>query len=325
MELNLNHAKRAIIKRLMKLFERVPSVNDYHLSEIFRQKVFTQASQQERKRIMLKSSQRAYLDEFQHPFDLYFGLDLVPLLKGQIALDLGCFTGGRSVAWAERYRLDEMYGVDIRDIYIEAAQNFAERKDIKANFVCSMGETLPFKDETFDAILSFDVFEHLRDVNQILLECNRVLKREGRLFVVFPSFLHPVEHHLSLVTVTPLIHYFFSGRVLIEAYNEIINERGNEANWYKRQSTGLESWERCNGINGITKRKFRHLVKDTNWNICYEHNSPLLRGVSEKNPVLKLIRYVIIPFAQLRGFEEILCERVVYILEKPSTRSTTAR
>ena len=309
--------KRAIIKRSMKLFEKVPSSSDISLNEIFRHKSFTQASKQEREIIMLKSSEYRYAGEFQHPFDLFFGLDLAQLLKGKVALDLGCFTGGKAVAWAERYRLKKIYGIDTQDNFIEAAQLFAKRKGVNAEFICSRGENLPFEDGKFDAILSHDVFEHVQDVEQVLSECNRVLKRKGKLFVVFPSYFNPAEHHLSLVTTTPCIHYFFSGKDLVAVYNEIIDERGTEASyWYKRRNPSLEAWERCNTINGMTKRKFQHLIKHTNWSIYYERNSPLLRGVSQKHPALRLIRYVIYPFAQLPIFEEFLCERIVYILEK---------
>lgn len=155
-------------------------------------------------------------------------------------------------------------------------------------------------------------------MEQVLSECNRVLKRKGKLYVVFPSYFGPIEHHLSLVTATPFIHYFFSGKDLIDVYNEIIDERGDEASyWYKRSNHSLEMWERCNTINGMTKRKFRQLIKHGNWDIYYERNSPPLRNVSRKHPALRLIRYMIDPFAQLPILEEFFCERIVYILEKP--------
>ncbi|MCK4733233.1 MAG: class I SAM-dependent methyltransferase [Methanophagales archaeon] len=308
--------KRAIIKWAMKLFERVPSSDDLSLNEIFCHKSFTLASNQERERIMQKSSEFRYLYEYQHPFDSLFGFDLAPLLRGKVVLDLGCFTGGKSVAYTERYRLDTLYGIDIRDVYIEAAQRFAKTKGIKAEFVCATGEKLPFEDEKFDAICSHDVFEHVRDVEQTLSECNRVLKRKGKLFVVFPSYFGPVEHHLSLVTATPFIHYFFDGRDLIDVYNELIDERGQEESyWYKRQNRSLETWERCNTLNGCTKWGFRKLIRHTNWNVYYERNSPLLRGITKKYPALRLIRYLIYPFAQVPFLEEFLCERIIYILE----------
>lgn len=314
--MKLDKMKRAMIKMAMKWFERVPHSDNMSWSEIFRHKSFTEASNQERERIMRKSSEFRFLTEYQHPFDSFFGFDLAPLLRGKVVLDLGCFTGGKSVAYAERYRLDKIYGIDIQDVYIEAAQRFAKTKGIKAEFVCATGENLPFEDEKFDAILSHDVFEHVRNVEQVLSQCNRVLKRKGKLFVVFPSYLHPAEHHLSLVTATPFIHYFFSRKDLIEAYGEIIDERGEEAQWYKRRHRNLEPWERLNTLNGITKRKFRQLIKHGKWNIYYEHNSPPLRVVSQKHPPLRLIRHMIYPFAQLPILEEFLCERIVYILEK---------
>lgn len=314
----MNDIKRFIIKRLMKLVENELSSDDYPILKLVSGGTATHFSQQEREAIMLESSERTYLDEIQHPWDLYFGLDIAHFLKGQVVLDLGCASGGRSIAWYERYKLNKIYGIDILNVYIKAAQNYAGKKRANAEFVCSKGESLPFKDEVFDAILTFDVLEHVQDIKQVLIECNRVLRKGGRLFVVFPSFLHPYEHHLSPVTLTPFIHYFFSGKDLIEVYNEIVDERGPERNWwYKRQRPRLEAWERSNLINGTTKAKFRRLISRTNWNIYYESNKPFMKTLSERYPALNVFRYMIAPFARLRGFDEILSERIVYILEKP--------
>jgi ubiquinone/menaquinone biosynthesis C-methylase UbiE len=310
--------KRVILKRLMRLFERIPRADDYHLNEIFRHKSFTEANEEERETIMLKSSEWAYMDEsHHHAFESYFKFDFARLLKGQVALDLGCFTGGRAVAWAEHWQLKKIYGIDIQDIHIKAAQNFAERRCVNAEFVCAKGEKLPFEGGTFDAVLSFDVFEHVQDPKQVLLECHRVLREHGRLFLAFPSYFGPVDHHLSLVTLTPFVHVIFNKKDVIAIYNEIIDERGDEASWYKRQHRDLEPWEQGNTINGTTARKFRHMIKDMNWNIVAEHHLPILGGMSKKYPVLKLIRYIIIPLARLPGFEECLSTRIVYILEKP--------
>lgn len=154
----MSEMKRAIIKRVMKLRERVPSPNSRSLNEIFHHPSFTQASRQERERIMLETSERAFLDESQyHSFESCFGLDLAPLLKSKISLDLGCFTGGPAIAWTERYQLEKIYGIDVRDIYIEAAQSFAKRKSVKAEFVCSKGESLPFKSKAFNGVCSIYV------------------------------------------------------------------------------------------------------------------------------------------------------------------------
>ena len=91
---------------------------------------------------------------------------------------------------------------------------------------------------------------------------------------------------------------------------------GREASWYKRQHHDLEPWERCNTINGTTNRKFRSLIKDTSWSIYYKHHPTLTTSMNRKHPLLSLIRYTTAPFAQLRGLEEFLSDRIVYILEK---------
>lgn len=234
------------------------------LSEVFDHPIFTNGTETERRKIMFKSSEAKYLDEIRYSWDNYFGMDLRPLLIDKLVLDLGCFTGGRSVAWAKRYKFSKLYGIDIKHSYIEAAKQFASANNVESDFIVSYAESLPFKDQIFDAILTFDVFEHVTNVQKTLDECYRVLKKGGLLFVVFPSYFHPMEHHLSLVTKIPFIHYFFTGKTLIKAYNEIIESRGYDANWYRRKNPELQYWERGNTINGTTFAKFHSMLKKDN-------------------------------------------------------------
>ena len=98
------------------------------MNEVFNHPIFLNASESIKKKIMLESSQNKYKVEIQSPLDHYFGLDIAPLLKGKVALDLGCFTGGRSVAWAERYELKQIYGIDVAQTYIEAAKTVCKSK-----------------------------------------------------------------------------------------------------------------------------------------------------------------------------------------------------
>ena len=54
------------------------------------------------------------------------------------------------------------------------------------------GRNLPFADAQFDAVVAFEVFEHVSNLAEILLELRRVLRRPGRLLLSIP-FLWP-EH-----------------------------------------------------------------------------------------------------------------------------------
>src|SRR5262249_49111061 len=69
---------------------------------------------------------------------------------------------------------------------------------------------LPFADESFDAVVSFNTFEHLYDPDRATAEIFRVLKPGGRL-VVHTAFLQPVHeppHHYYNVTEFGLRRWF---------------------------------------------------------------------------------------------------------------------
>jgi SAM-dependent methyltransferase len=48
------------------------------------------------------------------------------------------------------------------------------------------GKTLPFPDRHFDAVVSFEVFEHVFNLDEVLEEIRRVLKPGGQLLITIP-------------------------------------------------------------------------------------------------------------------------------------------
>jgi len=313
-----------LAKRMMRLHEvfPLPPTGEHvgELQEIFDHPRFTHGSGDERRAMMEASALAKYRSEMEYPWDNYFGMDLRPWLKGKRALDLGCFTGGRGVAWAERYGLAQLLGVDVAEPYIAAAKEFAASRRVPAQFQLARGELLPFDDASVDAVLSFDVMEHVQDVPRTLAECRRVLRPGGQLFVVFPSYYQPNEHHLSMVTRCPGVQYVFSGRTLLKAYCEILDERGKSADWYRRGSVDLQPWERGNAINGTTLAQFRRYVRGTDWITLHRIRKPIgsIGRSASKSKLLKGISVLCYPFAWIPGLEEIFLHRISYILQKPA-------
>lgn len=318
---NKNMSASWLAKFVMKKFKSFPDLSGekfYELNEVFNQKEFLEGTIDSKRDIMLKSSQIKYTSEFNYPFDNYFGFKLLPILKNKSVLDLGCFTGGRSAAWFERYNLKEISGIDIKQVHIDAAIQFAGIKKISYEYKVGFGESIPFENDRFDAILSFDVFEHVQNLEKTLRECYRVLKPGGKLIAVFPSYYQPIEHHLGLVTKLPILHYFFTGKNLVRAYYEILQERGEDAYWYRRNTPVLESWEKGNTINGTTLYKFRKLIKNVPLRLSIQSRMPMgsIGRSTVSHKWMKSLSFLFIPLTYIPFVQETVLHRISVILEK---------
>jgi len=63
----------------------------------------------------------------------------------------------------------------------------------------SMGEDLPFKENHFDYVVSFQVLEHVDDPAKVLGESIRVLKPTGYLYFIFPNYNSFYEGHIKKI------------------------------------------------------------------------------------------------------------------------------
>ena len=81
--------------------------------------------------------------------------------------------------------VSKKYPKTIGSEFLENSVPFGQYKDgIRNEDVTN----LTFSDEQFDAILSFDVFEHVFDFRKAFQECARVLKPSGRMILTVPFF-----------------------------------------------------------------------------------------------------------------------------------------
>lgn len=76
---------------------------------------------------------------------------------------------------------------------------------------CAEGEHLPFGDELFDVVCSWNVLEHVRDPCEVIYEAYRVLKPGGRIVFNIPNYNSFWEGHYSLPWL-PLFNWRPLGR-----------------------------------------------------------------------------------------------------------------
>ena len=263
--------QQAIVKRLMKLREseiKFDLKEGARFKEVFNHPDYLGLDQATQLEFGLHWARRLYQQEVDNPaIDNYFiDFDLSKYTKGSVMLDIGCYLGGKTVRWLEKYKAAEIYGVDIDPRFIQIAKNFAIEKKANAYFKVNFAENLEFPDSYFDVILTEQTLEHVKDIKKVMQECYRVLKQHGLMVVIFPSFWGPTSHHLDHVTRTPLIHWFFKFPILLEAYYSIMDERGDKARWYRRQDRHPLPFEKGFYINGIDATRFSNLIKG-NWQI----------------------------------------------------------
>ncbi len=78
---------------------------------------------------------------------------------------------------------------------------------------------LPFDDESIDSVLAGELVEHLMQPIQFFLECNRVLKEEGKLIFSVPNPYHPSDIYKNIFLKT---HELFNCSHLITPSFRII-------------------------------------------------------------------------------------------------------
>lgn len=106
---------------------------------------------------------------------------------GKVVLDLGCGTG-----YGASHIADLAHSVCGVDVSAEAI-TFARTQYPKSNLhfeTITAGARLPFGDQSFDVVLSFQVLEHVQDDARYVAEATRVLRPGGLLILVTPDRQH---------------------------------------------------------------------------------------------------------------------------------------
>ena len=104
------------------------------------------------------------------------------LARDLTVLDVGCNNGWGSQILAETAR--KVLGVDVSLNALSAAP----RTDCQRLSFCLVdGQTLPFKDCSFDLVTAFQIIEHIPETLTFTEELKRVLRREGVALITTPN------------------------------------------------------------------------------------------------------------------------------------------
>jgi len=101
-------------------------------------------------------------------------------------LDLGCGSGVHLKLFVLQCK--KIVGVDVSKVMLSLAEQ--ELKSLsKKNWQLKLADAqkLPFKDKSFDGIISMGLLDYVPSPEKVLQECHRVLKPSGWLIVSLPK------------------------------------------------------------------------------------------------------------------------------------------
>lgn len=117
-------------------------------------------------------------EKFQ-PFKLKM-LDLIPTSNGWRVLDIGCGTG-----IVTEKLIQKGWNVIGLDISFEAMKRYSDAGFI--GLISNAEDSLPFKNNSFDAIWLSEVIEHVVDYQTMITEIGRLLKSDGCVYLTAPN------------------------------------------------------------------------------------------------------------------------------------------
>ena len=158
---------------------------------------------------------------------LYF-YSLLPPLKGQTLLDVGCGSGHDAEHYVSEGAI--AYGLDISEKEIEMA-----KQRTSGIFVISPMEEIPFESNTFDIVTSVYAIQNSEDVPKSILEMIRVTKPGGMILILAK---HPFRNLLESYVNDGLFDYYSKREVTSYIFNKSIKliEQGHTMMDYLDQS-----------------------------------------------------------------------------------------
>lgn len=168
--------------------------------------------------------------------------------KDLLVLDIGCYTGEVT---AEFKKLGaKAIGLDISFISLRKAKS--KNLDVIRS---DISEALPFKDNTFNFMYCSEVIEHLMDTDKFIIEMNRILKKDGLLFLTTPNIAALKNRIRLLFGKYPYnLEYKLGGAGHIHLYNREKLKEQLESNGFeviKFYGINIFPWKLCQKSNFI--------------------------------------------------------------------------
>ncbi|MFN2470685.1 MAG: methyltransferase domain-containing protein [Gaiellaceae bacterium] len=248
-------------------------------------------------------------------------------LAGRSVLDLGCGYGGRTVYYARQCRTAETVGLEPSESVVARCGELARRLESPATrFAVGWAEELPFEDASFDAVVSFDVLEHVTDPVAAFHEIARVLRPDGVAWLVFPTYRGARSSHLDYVTRVPALHRLFDPDAIVTVVNRILERDARRFGVATQPPPQLSALGRrvLPGLNGLTLADARAIIPRAGLQVDLELLNPAV-DPAVPVPFARAFARVLTWWFDRRAWPEFLIGSIALQLSKSPGRTPIIR
>ena len=168
-------------------------------------------------------------------------------IQGNV-LDAGCGGGGMPLSLAEHASF--VVGIDPLDRFSDAGVRLGrEKRLVNLHFARADGQALPFREGSFDLVLSHAVIEHVPDATRYLRECRRVLRPGGWFYLSTAPYLSFAGAHLPRLRVPVPLHLLLGRPIAFRTFRFL----ASRAPWLLREPAHENSFIR-DARRGIAKQ-----------------------------------------------------------------------
>jgi len=206
----------------------------------------------------------------------------IEAIVGKDILDFGCGDGSLATMLMQA-GANSVHGVDLDERGLERFADRLERysEPRRPTFSRSTsGKTIDVPDRAFDAIVCFDVMEHVIDYREIIFEWHRVLRPGGKVYIWWQPYWHPFGHHAHDWVPIPWAHVFLSPDEFTEVCARIVdwpdfkpslrdlNPDGSRKNRFRVPGAGKGY------LNELTVREFERVCADARFELARREFHP---------------------------------------------------
>ncbi len=173
-----------------------------------------QSTKENRAFLAEKKSALAYYNVLSHVYDLLNPFLYTASMRDEVlrfikpdmpqrVLDVGCGTGYTTAGVLEFCHVIDTIGVDQNRIQLTRAARNLRFKKSRISLCRADVENLPFRNESFNAVVSAGAVEYFPDPGKAIKEMDRVLRHQGKLVVAGPEFAWFRRFSLHKIFYTP--------------------------------------------------------------------------------------------------------------------------